>query len=247
MFNETNKSTSDLFDVDVDLSFKSPNVLEILLIVLQVNLFCVGLHFQVRTILVCIEEKNKTWHLHIAHSIVMTIFYGYTIPFHAVSYFIPSLATYVGSWICYLSAFLGLFTFQAMIMHSLLIAVMKYIFICHTWKARLFGEERIQRMFLVICITYPSIMAILSILLARNWIDNRSEIKSCFGNSFNSSSSSDIEKSFFCDGEISADSNAVFVYGAKAVCVTRSILNTIINTNIPEGIFYFMIFRQMKR
>ena len=247
MFNESNKSTSALFDVDVDLSFKTPNVLEILIIVLQVSLFCVGLHFQVRTILVCIEEKNKTWQLHIAHSIVMTIFYGYNIPFYAISYFIPSLGTYVGNWICYLSVFLGLFAFQAMVVHSLLIAIQKYIFICHTWKARLFGEERIQRIFLVICITYPVIMAILTILLARNWIDNRSEIKSCFGKSFYSSSSSDIEQSFFCDGKISADSTALSVYGAKALCVTRSVLNTIINTNIPEGIFYFMIFRQMKR
>ena len=103
MLNESNKSISDFSDVDVDLSFKSPNVLEILLIILQVSLFCLGLYFQVRTILVCIEEKNKTWHLHIAYSIVMTIYYGYTIPFYAISYFIPSLGTYVGNWICYFS------------------------------------------------------------------------------------------------------------------------------------------------
>ena len=189
--------------IDTDLSIKAPTILEILLIVLQVILFCVGLHLQVRTILVCIEEKSKTWQIHIVHAIVMAIFYGYTIPFYAITYFIPSLATYVGDWICYLSAFLGLFTFNEMMVNSLLIAIMKYIFICHTWKARLFGEERIQRIFLIICIIYPAIMAILTLLGPfAQWSKNRSEIKSCFGNSYYSSSTSGVEKSFFCESTL---------------------------------------------
>ena len=248
----SNNSLFDLSNDDNDLAFKPPNALEIIHIVIQVFLFCVGLHFQVRTIMVCIREKNKTWQIHIAHSVVMSIYYGYFIPFAVIAYFIPSLGTYIGNGICYFSAIVALFCYQAMIVNSLLVAIMKYIFICHTWKARLFGEERIQRIFFYICIIYPIIMATLSILFVRNGFDNRSEIKSCFGNSFSDSiltqsTNSGLEKSWFCDVGSSENQNAILIYVAKIVCVTRSFASTVVVTNIPEGIFYFAIFRSMKR
>ena len=62
-----------------DMTIQSPSTFQILHIVIQVILFCVGLYFQVRTVLVCIEEKNKTWQIHIAHSIAMTIYFCYII------------------------------------------------------------------------------------------------------------------------------------------------------------------------
>ena len=223
----SNNSSFDLFDND-NLSLKLPTALEIIHIVIQVFLFGVGLHFQVRTIMVCIQEKNKTWQIHISHSVVMSIYYGYFIPFAAIAYFIPSLGTYIGNGICYFTAFVSLFCYQSMIVNSLLVAITKYIFICHTWKARLFGEERIQRIFLYICIIYPIIMATLSILFVRNGFDNRSEIKSCFGNSFSDSmltqsSNSDLEKSWFCDIASSDNQNAILIYVAKIVCVQQNL------------------------
>ena len=229
---------------------ESPSPFQILHIVIQSILFCVGLYFQVRTILVCIEEKNKTWQIHIVHSIIMSIYYGFTIPFHPITYFIPSLATYVGSWICYISAFISFFCFHAMLMHSLLIAIMKYIFIVHTWKARLFGDERIQRIFLLISIIYPIIMAIVSILqsiLVLNSFQRRSEIRNCFGKEYFALSNSDINKSWFCDIGRSEGNSSILNVCATIACVIRSCLNTVIITNIPEGFFYFMTFRKMRR
>ena len=241
-------STSDLSDYD--MSFKVPDISEIIHIVFQVLVFSVGLYFQVKTILVCIEEKNKTWQMHISHAIVMSVYYGYFIPFYSITYFIPYLAAYTGSWICYLSAFVAMFCYQAIIVHSLLVAIMKYIFIVHTWKARSFGDERIQKIFLWIAIIYPATMAIVTILLTTNY-QNRSEIKSCFGKLLNNSSNSDIHKSWFvkswlCDLASSSDNN-ILVYGAKLVCFIRSLLSCVISTNIPEAFLYFKIFRQMKR
>ena len=59
-------------------------------------MFFIGLYFQTKTISVCIEEKGKTWHIHVTHAIVMTIYYGFFIPFRASTYFLPFLAEYVG-------------------------------------------------------------------------------------------------------------------------------------------------------
>ena len=237
-------STSDLSNHE--MSIKAPDVSEIVHIMFQVLVFCVGLYFQIKTIFVCIEDKSKTWQIHISHAIVMTIYYGYFIPFHAITYFVPYLAAYTGSWVCYLSAFVALFCYQAIVVHSLLIAIMKYIFIVHTWKARLFGEERIQKLFLLIDIFYPVVMAVVSILLTTNY-QNRSEIKSCFGKLLVSSHISDVKKSWFCDLGSSSENNSILIYCAKAVCFIRSFVSAVINTNLPEGFIYFKIFRQMKR
>ena len=232
-----------------DMTIQSPSTFQILHIVIQVILFCVGLYFQVRTVLVCIEEKNKTWQIHIAHSIAMTIYFCYIIPFQPITYFIPSLATHLGNWICYVSAFISFFCFQAMVLHSLLIAIMKYIFIVHTWKARSFGEERIQRICLLVSFMYPVILSAVTILLSffvPNSFQVRPEVQNCFGKEYFASLNSNGKQILFCDIEIS-DNHSILSVLLKIVCIARSCLNTIIGTNIPEGFFYFMTFRSMKR
>ena len=93
-------------------------------------------------------------------------------------------------------------------------------------------------------------MAIVSILLSilvRNSFQGRSEIKNCFGKEYFASSNSDINKSWICDIGRSDGNSSILTVCATIVCVIRSCLNTVINTNIPEGFFYFMTFRKMKR
>ena len=234
MVNITNDITSNF--TYSDDTYKTPNNSEIFHIIIQILIYFVGLHFQIRTIIVCIKEKNKTWQIHIAHAIVMSIFFGYLIPFRAVVHFIPSLASHIGSWICYISAFVEFFGYHAMVVQSLLIAAVKYCFIVHTMKARSFGEEKIQKIFLKIHLIYPTVLAMISIITSEfQW---RKSIQSCFG-------ISNTQDALFCGGFSSseADSNK-FV---KFICVTKTLLASIINCNIPEGYLYYKIFNTMKR
>ena len=235
----TNDTTS--YSINDSLSFETPKFSEIIHIIFQVFIYSVGLYFQIRTILVCIKEKTKAWQIHISHALVMTVYWGYFIPFQAITHFIPSLGSYVGNWICYISAFLSFFAYHAMIIQSLLIAAMKYIFIVHTWKAKSYGEERIQKIFSIVHMIYPAIVAIASMLSSN--FQTRSFIKSCFGGSYRSVFSN----SFLCILDPSSETNPFYIPGARAICITKSIIASIINSNIPEGILYFMIFAKMKR
>ena len=142
--------------IEENSSFKTPTVSEIIHIIFQVFIFSVGLYFQIRTILVCIKERTKAWQIHTSHAVVMTVYWGYFMPFQTITHIVPSLGTYTGYWICYMSTFLAFFCYHAMIIQSLLIAAMKYIFIVHTWKAKSFGEERIQRIFSLVHMIYPA-------------------------------------------------------------------------------------------
>ena len=224
--------------IHLDVIYKVPAISEIIHIIVQILIYCVGLNFQIRTILVCMKERNKTWQIHIAHAIVMTIFHGFLIPFRAVTHFIPSLSTFVGSWICYVSAFVEFYGYHAIVVQSLLLAAMKYLFIVHTMKARAFGEEKIQRIFLRIHIIYPLIHAILSIITHE--FHSRGSIKSCFGNT-------NIQETHFCGLGTTSETDPNQIYGAKFICIIKTILASIINCNIPEGYLYYKIFNTMKR
>ena len=83
--------------------------------------------------------------MHISHSIVITFYYGLQVPFQAITYFVPHLSSHIGSWICYIAAFNSFYGFQELTAHSLWIALEKYILIVHHLKARVFGEDKIEK------------------------------------------------------------------------------------------------------
>ena len=220
-------------------------------IIIQVLLFFIGLYFQTKTISVCIEEKGKTWHIHVTHAIVMTIYYGFFIPFRASTYFLPFLAEYVGgTWICYIASIVSFYCYHSILAHSLLVAVMKYSFINHAMKVKAFGEEKIQKIFFWINLILPLLLTIAAMMTTD--FQTRSALKNCFGHEegndsipFDHDSAFGGSKNFlFCDLTNTPEK----IYGlAQFVCVSRSLLNIAICTNLPEGFFYYMIFRSMKR
>ena len=67
------------------------HVSAILHIIVQVVLFGLGLILQVKIIVNARKEKGNTWQIHICHSIVLTIYYAFTIIFAALMHFAPSI------------------------------------------------------------------------------------------------------------------------------------------------------------
>ena len=96
-----------------------PDVTQIVHIVCQAIIFCVGLIIQINTIYACNDEKGKTWKIHISHAIVTAVYYGFFIPFQVVTTFVPSLSIYTGSWICYLASFVSFYGYHAIVVNSL--------------------------------------------------------------------------------------------------------------------------------
>ena len=122
-----------------------PNTPSTYHILAQILLYGIGFFIQVRNITICIAEKSKTWQIDIFHAIVMTIVFACRIPFMAIVYLSPSSFLSIGSWICYIFAFEFTFAFHSINSHSLIIAIMKYVYIVHAMRARLFGEIRLNR------------------------------------------------------------------------------------------------------
>ena len=230
--------------------FIQPDIAQTVHICCQILIYCVGLYIQIKTIQACNKDKGKTWEIHISHAIVTSIYYGFFIPFQAVTTFVPSLSIYMGSWICYLASLISFYSYHAIIANSLLVAITKYIFIVHGLKAKVFGDEKIQKIFFWINTTLPLALAAIAMLTTN--FHTRAALKSCFGTTEYSSvlpnnSTSDRKHFLLCDYVNSMDHGPIIYYILQFFCVSRKILNLIIVSNLPEGFFYYKIFCSMKK
>ena len=225
-----------------------PDFTMILNILMQFIFYGIGLYFQIKICIACKTEKNKTWQIHISHAVIMSIFFATRIILKVVTVSSPSSTIEVASWICYIN-YLGMgFGIYSMAANSILVAVMKYIYIVHTWKAKKFGEEKIQKIFMIINFFCPLLLATSNLLLYMVASDFRPalNLESCF-NPFR-------EKSARPGYELIANLSDIFVGNGESISLghlTSKILNILVvfflASNFGEAFFYFKIFESMKR
>ena len=232
------------------IAYEGEPILSILHILLQVFLYSVGLFINIKLISVCNKEKGITWQISATHSAMMTIYYGYIIPFQAVTHFVPFLSQYTGRWLCYAASFVSFYCYHSIIAHSLIISIMKYVFIVHGIKAMQYGEDKLKKYFLLGNLINPLILTTVAMFTAN--LRSRSSLRSCFGDveeSFphNNASSSGSGKFIFCTPSKTEDYNIVHFYVIQSLCLFRSIVNLITVCNLPEGFLYYKTFQKMKR
>ena len=248
MSTSTNFSADDI--IDLSSEFIKPDICQIIHIICQMIIFCIGLKIQINIICACNEEKGKTWKIHVSHAIVTTVYYGFFIPFQSITTFVPSLSIYTGCWICYVASFVSFYCYHAIVVNSLQVAIMKYVFIVNALKARAYGEAKIQKIFFWINTMLPLVLAIIALLTTN--FQTRSALKSCFGGTDHHSliptnSSSRSMNFFTCANLRRSDYDTGLYYVLQFLCVTRKIINWIIVSNLPEGYFYYKIFSAMKK
>ena len=227
----------------------------IVYITLLVFIFLIGLYPHFKIIVVANKEKDMTWKLDIAHSIILIFHYAFNIAFHAANYFIPSLHVYIGSWFCYMSTVITVYGTASIVGHSCMISLMKYVMIVHREKVAGLGFTRIRTTLFVVNLLHP-----LPYTIANVFVENfemMTSLKSCLGISSTNIAiqneetfSSIMKKLWFCGlGNFEHhDSFDYFVYVVKqGTCFTLSIIAVVIFLNILEFFFYRRIFRYMQR
>ena len=113
---------------------RTNDILQVVHLFFQCLIFSFVAFIHHMTMQIQLEEKGKTWQMHIFHSIVVAIFFGFNISFGAMIYHFPSLASYTGSWICYVGSFTTFYGYHSMLGHSIWISIEKYIFIVHSLR-----------------------------------------------------------------------------------------------------------------
>jgi hypothetical protein len=228
-----------------------PNFLpgSIISIIIEALLFLSGLFINTKIVLLEWKKReSKTWQIQIVCSICSTIYFAFDLPFSAISAAIPDLSNYTGDWFCNLATFIiiyGIFTFTT---NSVVIAVMKYTFIVHPFKALEWGHAKIQKLFLVIYITIPSLMA--TIVIVTKDFESYKYIRMCFGMKKEDLETHIWKRLLLCNlKEIGIDEsdNTHLQNSVYTICALRSGLAFLITSNIMEAFFYYKIFTKMKR
>ena len=222
-------------------------------VIFQAMLYFAGLGIQIKIISVCWRDKDgKAWLIHMTHSISVMLYYAFYIPFFTVTNTLPNLADqYTGEWFCYLATFITVYGFSMISFNSLLIAVMKYVFIVHSEKARLYGDTKTEKMFFIINLTLPMFLAVFT-CITRDF-DSFSALNSCFGQTEQvlaqyNTWPKNFEKFLLCNLNRQDDQSYgdTFYVVKQVLCATKSIGLSLIITNIPEAFFYYKIFQKMK-
>jgi hypothetical protein len=194
-------------------------------------IYLIGTVIQVRLIYVSYEEKDKCWKIDVAHSVVLITHFTFSILFKTIMYFIPLLSQHVGSWVCYVASFIKFYCFYSIVAHSLVISVIKYLYIVHNQKVRKWNETTLEYCIFIINILHPLFVMIpyTAVLYSEDYLH------SCF-----------VKIGFLCVFQNSEDKDAFYIF-KRCLCFIGRIVNILINSNIIEGYLYFKIFRKMRR
>ena len=220
----------------------------------QLILYFFGTYIQIKIISTCKIEKDKVWQITIANSITMMIVFSFALPFQTITEHVPVMSQYTGAWMCYLAAFIYLYGGCIFGLHSLVVSLMKYVFIVHHKRAWNFGEDKLKRVFLAFSIIHPLVLNLPAVIF--HDFESLNSVTECLGlkekvlAQYNTSDSR-IDRLLFCklnaDG-YSEDTDPPFSYSLQqSFCAARMVWVILLCSNIPEGVLYYYIFRKMRK
>ena len=229
-------------------------VADVLHITFRILLTLIGTYINLKIISVCKREKNKTWQIDIVRSIAIIPLTYFAITFEAINDYLSNpISNYTGVSICYIAAFVYVYLPYLIAFYSLVVSIMKYVFIVHQQKAIEIGEDLIKRWFFWFNLIHPLVIAISTVLLFD--FETFASLIKCFkleqkvAQRYDSPTGS-LERLFLCKLRSSErdmeEGNAIYIF-TQTFCAFKMIYFLILSSNIPEAFFYYKIFKEMRR
>jgi len=167
------------------------------------------------------------------------------------------LYAYVGAWFCDLFGFLMHLRIMSFMSHSLIAALMRYVFIVHQDKIMIFGEKKAKKIFLWISILFPTVHAfiyMISELDENNASGGIISLIKCHGHysqhfvtSYNNRNSRVFMMTQRCRlGDIDFSSDPM-LSALATLCFTSRASMVIIGSNLLEAILYCRTFHYIRR
>ena len=250
----TSNTMNESFAETEDNNNVSDIVTGVLTVAFRILLTLIGTYINLKIIFVSKREKHKTWQIDIVRSIAVIPLIYFAITFEAINdYFSNPISNYTGVSICYIAAFVYVYLPYIVALHSLVVSIMKYVFIVHQQKAVGIGEDRIKGWFFWFNLIHPLVIAISTVLLFD--VESFASLIKCFGleqklaERYNSPTGN-LERMFLCKLRSSErdmeEGNAVYII-TQTFCAIKMVYFWILSSNIPEAFFYYKIFKEMRR
>ena len=156
----------------------------IALMVVAVIIYFLGVYFHLKIVQVSKKDKDITWKLDIANSIMIILIYSRSITMHCLTYIIRDLYKYTGQWFCYVFKVFGIYSTFYLYGHALIISLTKYTIIVHWQKAREWGNKKVAMVYFWINIIHPFISIIIWLCIRPDFFwayDGQKHIDRCLG------------------------------------------------------------------
>ena len=167
-------------------STKNEGVYPILiaLMVVAVAIYFGGVYFHVKIIQASRKDKDLTWKLDIANSIIILFHFFQSIFMHTITYIVKDLYLYTGEWFCYLFKVIATYNTFYTYGHAFIISLTKYTIIVHWQAAREWGNEKVAMLYFWINITLPAISILIWLCIRPDFFwqfDGLAQIDRCLG------------------------------------------------------------------
>ena len=215
--------------------------------------------FHSKIIKVSLKDKDMSWQLDIIYSSIRVLQTTFNYIFFALTYMIPNLYLYTGTWFCYASKMIMYYNGIIITNYTLMVAILKYVVIVHWQKARAFGHDEIRKLFsFLLAFGYPIITLIINFAIRADFIfvyDGYKQVDMCLGD----------PKGYWVEGTnqtqtklhtlclqiaepASTDHWQYFLsYFLKGICWFEIIFRYLSFWNLLDCIIYFNIFLVMHR
>ena len=160
------------------------NPIIIALMVLAVVIYFGGVYFHVKIIQASRKDKDLTWKLDIANSIILLLHFFQSIFMHTITFIVKDLHLYTGEWFCYSFKAIANYTTFYMYGHAFIISLTKYTIIVHWQAARVWGNEKVAMLYFWINITLPAISILIWLCIRPDFFwefDGLAQIDRCLG------------------------------------------------------------------
>ena len=159
----------------------------------------------------------------------------------------------VGQWFCTIAWFLTHVFGTIIVFNSLVVAAMRYCFIVHEDKVKLYEKRKVKNCFFWLSIGIPIFMIIWEATNGSE-IDLISTINKCYGNDHKKflidNARSDKFQSKMCDYTVAGDVDTfgkIIATLRSVSCITNKVVLILMTVNITEGILYYKTLSHINR
>ena len=205
-------------------------------------------------ILIMLKKENS-----ILNHITMVFVYAQMILWPLVIFLITTtnivhpLNKLIGQWFCTLLRFFVYLLLNIVISHSLIAALMRYVFIVHTSTVEVYGKEKFKKLFLLLSISIPLFITILKVNDGAE-LDGLSFINKCNGKHhevfLTETSTLNVFKKNFREfgGYYQHDVyGQLFAFLKNLSSIASMSAMLIVGSNLTEGIIYYRLFCHMNK
>ena len=167
--------------------------------------------------------------------------------------FIHPLNEILGQWVCSVYWFEEKISTQMVACHSLVVALLRYVFIVHDKNVREIGKEKLKKLFWYLSICVPA-LTLLWVATDLEDLDTSPWINRCNGNDHKKFLLQSWSSLGFIKTNFHIQSNQMIGYKQKVFTVLRKISKIgqrlwmiILQSNVGEGIIYYKVIKYMIR